>query len=80
MGTPLTTGNVASVTQPTSDAGGGRNVVATHMAPSQARKAGSLCVALGGPDEPAPAARAKKAGPRWCVLHDGKLAPVLPQP
>ena len=55
-------------------------MVATHMTPSQERKAGSLCVALGGPDEPAPAARAKKAGPRWCVLHDGKLTLVLPQP
>ena len=53
-------------------------MVATHMTPSQERKAGSLCVALGGPDEPAPAARAKKAGPRWCVLHDGKLTPSCP--
>ena len=43
------------------------------MQPSKERKAGSLCVKLVEPNGlPAPGALAKKAGPRWCVLKDGK--------
>lgn len=54
-----------------------RNAVATHITPSQDRRAGWLCVAVGGPSVPAPAARALAAGERWCVLEAGELF-VLP--
>ena len=84
VGKPLTTGSVSSVTEPAPEAGtsadgagGGRSVVATHIAPSQERKAGTLCVMLGGPQVVAPAARAKAAGDRWCVVEAGEFF-VLP--
>eukprot|EP00908_Phaeocystis_cordata_P015096 Transcript_26205.p2 GENE.Transcript_26205~~Transcript_26205.p2 ORF type:complete len:274 (-),score=66.85 Transcript_26205:1620-2441(-) len=84
VGKPLTTGSVSSVTEPApvagtsaDGAGGGRSVVATHIAPSQERKAGTLCVMLGGPQVVAPAARAKAAGDRWCVVEAGEFF-VLP--
>ena len=38
-----------------------RSAVATHITPSHNHKAGWLCVALGGPSVPAPAARALEA-------------------
>ena len=78
-GTPVVTSEVtASVSQPTAAAESERrSAVATHVRPSFERKAGKLCVAHVVPGAPAPAARARARGERWCIVEDGELF-VLP--
>lgn len=81
-GVAVATSSVVAVSQPAdvSDAeGGGRNALVTHLQPSHERKAGRLCVGHCSPDQPAPAAKARALGERWCILEDGELY-VLPTP
>jgi len=83
-GTPVEAGSVAAASDPTAALSSRAEpsflgAVSTHVAPSHERRAGQLSVFRGAPDVLAPAARAKAAGERWCVLQEGELF-VLPNP
>lgn len=79
----VATSSVVAVSDPANgtDAEGNSSglnaAIATHIRPWQERKAGKLYVGLGFPDLPAPGAKAKSHGERWCIIEDGEFF-VLP--